>query len=83
MLTLDGTSSEHGLVGSEFKLFLYRPSELDNWKYMTFAKVYEGFINMKLLNLIIGMELLYYIDRTAGENNGVPTRNVVIEECDV
>lgn len=29
------------------------------------------------------MELLHYIDRTAGENNGVPTRNVVIEDCDL
>ena len=29
------------------------------------------------------MDLLAYIDRTAGENNGVPTREVIIEECDV
>ena len=29
------------------------------------------------------MDLLAYIDKTAGENNGVPIRDVVIEECDV
>jgi len=58
---LDGTRAESGLVGSEFKLFLYRPSELDNWKYMTFAKVYDGnFENgVNLLKIRYGFALIY------------------------
>jgi cyclophilin family peptidyl-prolyl cis-trans isomerase len=69
VLMLEAKEGEYGKVGSEFKFYLKR------YEYHFIATVFG--------QVYRNLDLLFYLSKTAGDNDAQPRREVFITECKI